>query len=664
MQSSIDGFAFHSFSSRPVPQRITKMQLSARFNLHESGRPRRQPTVLQPPPLSPSSAVSPQFASFRQLLEPPPPSPALPSLIPRHGKKLQPRHFKRLQKLLLWLGGVLLTVWYCISCLRSEKAPSFVDLGLTSHDGEALILPSVPAPAIVKDSKGKWRWTVSIPPTRGFPLRPREYATICAKSMEISMATSKLRHKKTTGHYPYSYKDPFFIDVQDADNEGVFGSGIGKMAHSVFEQGGPVCQKSLTYVLESGDAGIGKTLLALWQAYGLAKHEGRAFFIDDSNWAYGKYETYFKPPPKPDCIRPPSKYILPCPHSAQHLVVSAATIRYTFGHGFNEEFEDAHKMEVYRQHNIYAMLKDGYDALFLLNEEDSVALQERKEEISKTGQLVVGMHIRRGDCHPYEFQYQKGYIPVDRYVSTAQSLLAISSKSSETESSSSSSSSSTASSKPEGILLAASDDPDVYFAPELQAANVYRAQLKFMMESKTQKDANKKTEESDRSILKGFSEVSLGWEGGFFSAVFWNLGKTFKSTAPATIKPSATGVDKSTKSDTAATAGGKNKASGSNPLSTKSGRVETNSDDNEHRNSTPDMPEKPSTEVLQVRSLLARAYILDLAVMAETASNGIVCTVSSSGCRILGVAMGWDKAIDQGLWKNVDGDWDWTGVQW
>lgn len=53
-----------------------------------------------------------------------------------------------------------------------------------------------------------------------------------------------------------------------------------------------ICERSLTYVLESPDAGLGLTLMGLWMSYGLAKKEGRGFFIDDSNW-YSKVSVFF-----------------------------------------------------------------------------------------------------------------------------------------------------------------------------------------------------------------------------------------------------------------------------------------------------------------------------------------------------------------------------------
>lgn len=98
--------------------------------------------------------------------------------------------------------------------------------------------------------------------------------------------------------------------------------------------------------------------------------------------------------------------------------------------------------------------------------------------------------------------------------------------------------------------------------------------------------------------------------------------------------------------------------------------------------------------VLRLRELVARAYLLDLAVL-DSVSDGVVCGVSSAGCRILGVMMGWDAILngekymrgeDEGgggwfkfswggekkkkklgnrgkkVWRNVDGGLKWRGV--
>jgi len=64
-----------------------------------------------------------------------------------------------------------------------------------------------------------------------------------------------------------------------------------------------------------------------------------------------------------------------------------------------------------------------------------------------------------------------------------------------------------------------------------------------------------------------------------------------------------------------------------------------------------DYKTNPTAEALQLRNYIGRAYLLDLAVLAQ--SDRLVCAASSRGCRILGVMMGWDQ-VDKGYWKNID----------
>jgi hypothetical protein len=68
-----------------------------------------------------------------------------------------------------------------------------------------------------------------------------------------------------------------------------------------------------------------------------------------------------------------------------------------------------------------------------------------------------------------------------------------------------------------------------------------------------------------------------------------------------------------------------------------------------------------SEETLRLRSLIGRAYMMDLAVLAG-ASDKLVCTVSAMGCRLLAVMMGWEDAIDAGGRVNVDGSCERTGI--
>jgi hypothetical protein len=45
-------------------------------------------------------------------------------------------------------------------------------------------------------------------------------------------------------------------------------------------------------------------------------------------------------------------------------------------------------------------------------------------------------------------------------------------------------------------------------------------------------------------------------------------------------------------------------------------------------------------------------------------SDAVVCTVSSSTCRLLAIMLGWDAAFERKAWLNVDGDFEWRGVSW
>lgn len=200
------------------------------------------------------------------------------------------------------------------SMLANERPPSAVTY--SSHDGDAYeivgedTLPELPSPVILTDRRGKSKWTVSIPLGRGFPLQPQEYSDICAQSTDVSKHVAQLKSHggdhRHGGHVSYYHVDPNYMDVVEAEKHGmlpgvsdrpawwtwktVTGKEEAKdaMSEDLDTMQGlgkrPVCDRSLTYVMESSDAGLGKTLVGLWMAYGLADKEGRAFFIDDSNW--------------------------------------------------------------------------------------------------------------------------------------------------------------------------------------------------------------------------------------------------------------------------------------------------------------------------------------------------------------------------------------------
>ena len=156
-------------------------------------------------------------------------------------------------------------------------------------------LPDFPTPVMITDRKGRAKWTVSIPPDAEFPLEPKVYAEICEQNVEVASTVADLQSlsHKFRGGEDYYHVDSNFMDVKDAEELGLLPGVTAKtnmkehgmvgevMDSLVIEE---VCEKTLTFVMETQDAGLGGTLMMLWMAYGLAKKEGREFFVDDSRW--------------------------------------------------------------------------------------------------------------------------------------------------------------------------------------------------------------------------------------------------------------------------------------------------------------------------------------------------------------------------------------------
>jgi hypothetical protein len=303
--------------------------------------------------------------------------------------------------------------------------------------------------------------------------------------------------------------------------------------------------------------------------------------------------------------------MLPCPHHARHFVVSAATAGYTFGGAFNEYFEDPRKMEVYRQKPMFELARQGYEMLFQLAPVDSEYADKRILELQAkailpppetSNGMIIGIHVRHGDRHPYEFQYKDSYVPLNRYSDKARDILH------QTFNGSGPGAGENMMVENHSLMVVASDDPDVYDSEEFSQAS--RAQEQIRLASKTTLDSA--AQEKQPGVRK-FVDETVGWEGGFFAGMFWSLGKP--SSVPATA-------------------------------------VET-----------PDTTLPPTEEALRLRELVGRAYLMDLAVLGQ-ASDSIVCTVSSMGCKILAVMMGWERAVVKGAWVNIDGDFEWRGVSW
>ena len=226
----------------------------------------------------------------------------------------------------------------------------------------------------------------------------------------------------------------------------------------------------------------------------------------------------------------------------------------------------------------------------------------------------MGLHVRRGDRHPWEFQYKDSYLPLEAYVDAANAFIA---RDFHLDATNSSVASQSDKSTPEleTQFLLASDDPDVYAAQEMN--HTHRAQSHISLANKAALDAASPTSSPRNSdsevIFNKFVEGNVGWEGGFFPSVFWGLG---------------------------------NAAAGS--LAARGLR--------EEREDPP-----PSDLSLSLRQLVARAYLLDLRILG--ASDAVVCGVSSIGCRLLAVMLGWEKGILEGRWKNIDGNFGWRALE-
>lgn len=620
------------------------------------------------------------FSQTRQhlLAESPLPSPSLPSILPRHGKRQVQSLTKKILRILTWLIGVVILLWAADRLLRSERSLTVVSY--MSSDGKSYeivgeeTLPDEPTPVMVTDRRGRTKWTVSIPHSLGFPLKPSQYQDICSLSADVAQRVVDSKSHSNgpsnhASHHGYYYVDPNFMDVADAQSHGLLPdpSTLPATNHDLaysmlggdpkdFEAQSPEtlsqCSSSLTFLLETSDAGMGPTLLSLWLAYGLAQHEKRAFFLDDANWPYGSYTTYFKPPPSPSCAPPPSTQRVPCPHSAQHLVVSAATIQQVFGHEFNEAFQDPKKMGVARQGPIFDLMRKGYEDLFHLppGSEDANFLASRLAELDSTvsaaGGIRVGVHVRHGDRHPLEFQYQKSYLPLSTYASAAKELIAASGAKLDIS-----------------RMIVASDDPDVYtaselFGPDTDHPAALRAQSRISLASKSSlSDGKSGSKPSNKP------DDSLGWEGGFFKSVFWSLGHGPQVPKVDSPQPSRRRVNSPSSIPKAA------------DDSTHSERQAAGADADEET-----QHKHPGQAALKLRELVGRAYVLDLAVLGQ-GCDWVVCGVSSATCRALGVMRGWEGVLtgsDLGIgggggvkvsgggigWKNVDGEFDWRGVAW
>ena len=185
-------------------------------------------------------------------------------------------------------------------------------------------VPSEPAAIkLPPDADGITNWTVSIPEAFDFPLHSAVYKDLCSQihnvagevleinnnasslsssssSLETAVDTAKTKtNTKRSLHWEYYEQPKNFLEPQDAVELGLlpdyhtlavpsatFPGGREGHAWSSFikQEDRKICNSSLIFLLQTESAGLGKTLMEMWLAYGLAKKEGRAFFVDDTRW--------------------------------------------------------------------------------------------------------------------------------------------------------------------------------------------------------------------------------------------------------------------------------------------------------------------------------------------------------------------------------------------
>ncbi|KIW72279.1 hypothetical protein PV04_00484 [Phialophora macrospora] len=638
-------------------QRRKKMLLSSRS--------------IPPKPLKFGTNKSDRYLSIKHLLPSTPiPSPSLPSILPRHGKKPPKLNSRKIVRGILWLS-FLIGVYYLVSLGKRTshqlaELTFLTSLGKTYEIVEASELPDYPTPLAVTDAKGKHYWTISIPQDSPFPLPPTDYADICSQAPEVGrhVAAKPSKPEHTAGYY---HEDPNFIDVAEAQARNFLPPEPSSPAHGSEDAAIPVCDRSLTYILDAADAGLGAALLGIWLSYSLARREGRAFFIDDTHFPYGNYSTFFTsvPRPEPPCRLPPPSHRVPCPHQAKHLVVSAATTPWVFGPAFHAHFS---------LREIFDLAREGYEALFHLRPEDAAYAINRANKLraangnesgnsgpdrAKVGNQddtdtydydydydeppiengLVGIHIRRGDRHPFSLAYSQNYIPPEQYMSTAHRLVGQS---------------------PDWRFLVASDDADMY--EHIDLPGTQRAQEKISLASK-------------KSLVRmghggDGRRGALGWEGGFFKDVFWGLGlpeelkwgpKKMGSPMPMKEKhrygeKGEDGREKRVHHHDSVHSGG-NKEKKKTAAAAATTKTTTGTGKGSEAEVERDYRTDPTKEALQLREFLGRAYLLDLAMLGL--SDKVVCGVSANACRILAVMLGWERAFEKKDWNNVDGGYEW-----
>ena len=582
---------------------------------------------MPPRPLQISTLSSQRSLTIKQLLITSPlPSPALPSILPRHGKKPPRINSTRILRILLWFALMVL-LFRCYDLFQNDSPGKPHRTSISNLKHLTIVTDATPppfaAPFAFTNRHGQRKWTMSVPTQ----LKSSEYGKLCADMDHVAAQTAFNNQQQ---HGCWSQRDLYerdsnYVDISDAKDQGHLLSTSDRTTDP--RSNLPVCASSLTFVLDGMNAALGPQMLQLWLAYGLARREGRDFFIDDRDFSYGNITRYFpRLATTPSCIPPSQEHLVPCPRQAKHLAVSTTNLDYIFGEPFRKHFD---------QKDIYDMIREGYEALWggeLSNNDDEEYTRQRVQDLTRmaeeNGQHVVGLHVRRGSHRPLEVSYRQSYIPLSRFISAASST---------SPSTSLTLKSTTAheSHSPQIKLIAASDDSSLYSSPDFLAADITQAQ--------------------DR--------ISLSWQGGFYDGIFHSLGGVDSS-------PEARRHHYAFQSPTAAQPSKAQSPSHSQPISQSQPDSRTHSPPADQTDLHPVENETDPRDTQQMREYIARSYLLDLAILSR-ASERVICVASSSGCRILGIMMGWDRIVGSARkggmngWVNVDygvREVDWSGL--
>ncbi|KAK6531774.1 hypothetical protein TWF694_002943 [Orbilia ellipsospora] len=325
------------------------------------------------------------------------------------------KHRSRVLVALYWLVGVSVIAafwgwssWCSAYSYRNTDVFNRLFTGLIKQHRYPIVEEMFIHPPEVKLNENGTRYGIFMPnDEKNYPLPGAMYAELCTAVGRSSMMSYKKREgKDMAAHLGY--------DAVDVGYDGLHVEG------SVRVEG--ECEKTLTYVVDdlSGRVGgVGEVVLGMWMAYGVAKKEGREFFVvqRDGRWSYGDIHRYFNiPAPSNNCVPPPMSRRIPCPQNTEHRLITPATFHQAFGHSFENDLEDARSVGVNRQKPIFDLLRAGYDAI-PLSSSISNAVSKRIQDIGVSKKrAVVAVQIRRGDKKAREWNYHNGYIPVERYL--------------------------------------------------------------------------------------------------------------------------------------------------------------------------------------------------------------------------------------------------------